>query len=578
MRRETAMAIVLLAQLAACVGGTDGKTPEDTGKPADSHAETGDSGQTDSPGDTTHSGDTSETGETGLVIDTGTRVDADGDGYYAAEDCDDSDAAINPGAEELWDDGTDQDCDGDDACDTDGDGQDRAECGGEDCDDHDTDQIAEDDEDELALGVGPVCGTAYVSAVMYGEDKGDAIGNTTSYGDINGDGLTDLLIGAASKSVVGTQSGVGYVVYSPVTGEKSLADADAMILGSSDEAYGGTLWGLGDTNGDGYDDLVNTPIVSGEAIVNLFLGPLEGEIAAESGDATFTNGERYTYALTAGDVTGDGLADMLVEEFSTSGTPFQVNLLEGPMSDALTDADAVVTIIDSGTDDNYYAIRMGDTNADGQDDFVLLCQDSRTIYLILGGASGTLDVDDADSSWTLLGWIMVHKGGDLNADGYDEIIVNDQDADSAAGIENAGAAWIYLGPIADGAVDETDPYASWEGEDAGGGLSVGASGFDSNGDGADEFLLHDTGHSTDAERIVLSVDMGTYTTSDAGWTIMPYDEPYADSLGSLRSSAAGDTNGDGYGEVLFGESTWGRDSSSTGSGEGAVWLFLGGDY
>ena len=144
----------------------------------------------------------------------------------------------------------------------------------------------------------------------------------------------------------------------------------------------------------------------------------------------------------------------------------------------------------------------GDTNADRQDDFVLLCQDSRTIYLILGGASGTLDVDDADSSWTLLGWIMVHKGGDLNADGYDEIIVNDQDADSAAGIENAGAAWIYLGPIADGAVDETDPYASWEGEDAGGGLSVGASGFDSNGDGADEFLLHDTGHSTDAERIV----------------------------------------------------------------------------
>lgn len=86
-----------------------------------------------------------------VSAETGPCEDGDGDGYGTAAstgcppgqppDCDDADAAVHPGADEVCGDGVDQDCDGvDPACacaDADGDGFDDADCGGDDCDDAD---------------------------------------------------------------------------------------------------------------------------------------------------------------------------------------------------------------------------------------------------------------------------------------------------------------------------------------------------------------------------------------------------------------------------------------------------------
>lgn len=83
-------------------GAACGDKAEETGAPVGDGGGTGD---TDTDGG--DSGDSGDDGETGVEPP----VDADGDGYFEDEDCDDTNEAIFPGAEETWDD-VDQDCDG----------------------------------------------------------------------------------------------------------------------------------------------------------------------------------------------------------------------------------------------------------------------------------------------------------------------------------------------------------------------------------------------------------------------------------------------------------------------------------
>lgn len=75
-------------------------------------------------------------------------------------------------------------------------------------------------------------------------------------GDVDGDGFADVLVGAPGNDALGTDAGAAYLLYGPVAGEVALGSADVVLRGTfaGDEA-GYALAGGGDLDGDGLPDL-----------------------------------------------------------------------------------------------------------------------------------------------------------------------------------------------------------------------------------------------------------------------------------------------------------------------------------
>ncbi|CAM9964198.1 unnamed protein product [Ectocarpus sp. 6 AP-2014] len=160
---------------------------------------------------------------------------------------------------------------------------------------------------------------------------------------MNGDGLSDFIIGAPEGGTTGEFDGEAYVIF----GQENLADSDTVmldtdldgtvgfsILGPSDDAYAGSsVAGIGDVNSDGYDDVIvgafgDVPdgrYRAGAAYV--VFGRAEGDFAAayDLRSADIVDGQTATSLLglraedatgigvgPAGDLNGDGVPDIWV--------------------------------------------------------------------------------------------------------------------------------------------------------------------------------------------------------------------------------------------------------------------------
>ena len=277
-------------------------------------------------------------------------------GFAPPGDCDDDDGGVSPSADELCDD-VDQDCDGDIdesawdaptwALDLDSDGfGDPAwavtRCDGppgyvpdaQDCDDGDPAvnplgvEVCGDGLDGDCDGrAGPSCGpggdglVSEATARLLGASAGDAVGYAVSFaGDLDGDGLQELLIGAPSVTVSTRGDGAAYLVLGgSLGGDRSLADADAVLIGEGRNAAAGTaLAPAGDLDGDGLPDVWVGASTDGRGgpsagAVSLLSGTSRG--AVDLGDAAFTllGDEQEAYlggVLARLDLNGDGAWDL----------------------------------------------------------------------------------------------------------------------------------------------------------------------------------------------------------------------------------------------------------------------------
>jgi hypothetical protein len=149
-----------------------------------------------------------------------------------------------------------------------------------------------DERDDFVLGCLD-CNAAYVftdapdatigldsaSAVWAGENANDYAGwSVASAGDVNRDGLADILVGAKGNDFGHANAGAAYLLYGPFSGEQVLDTANAKFYGAQNNEQAGTLvLGGGDIDGDGFlEILVGSPLTDSPyedaGRVSLFFG------------------------------------------------------------------------------------------------------------------------------------------------------------------------------------------------------------------------------------------------------------------------------------------------------------------
>ena len=313
---------------------------------------------------------------------------------------------------------------------------------------------------------------------------GTAGRSVASAGDVNGDGFMDVIMGGAGES---------YVVFGKASGFAPSINL-ANLNGTTGFKLSGAPVGLsvasaGDVNGDGIADLIMgaptagphgtnsgaTYVVFGKAsgfAANIDLSSLDGTTGFKlSGVAT--NDLTGFSVASAGDINGDGFSDLIVGAPGVGNSSGAAYVVFGKASGFaanvdLANLDGTTGFKLSGVTSKDYSSRSvasaGDVNGDGFSDLIVGAQGADSGgnnrgagYVIFGHASGfaaNIDLSslDGNSGFELVGvtdfdetGLSVASAGDVNHDGFADLIVGADGVDKNA--DNAGASYVVFGSL-----------------------------------------------------------------------------------------------------------------------------------
>jgi hypothetical protein len=399
-------------------------------------------------------------------------------------------------------------------------------------------------------------------ATFYSGVSGALAGSSVAKaGDVNGDGVTDVVIGAPQASTptpapARKENGAAYVVFGPF-GPRQVIDLDNLgthgfkLIGGADLEpdkmhFGSAVAGLGDVNGDGKDDVAITSERGGKLNTNAYKGYVAvvlGSTSTATIDMRDGIGSRgflvnlpnpyYPHSLLSvagiGDVNGDGLRDLAI------GDPVYY------------DKDSA-SCTDCARGDVYVVFGRTDTTPLEAD--------------TLGPAGYRIQ---GHSTRSYLG-VGVGGAGDLNHDGRADLVIGEPQCIANTSPCDGGLVYVLYGKPDTTTVDLSQPLDSARGFRIAGpvgpnglGTTVAAPG-DVNGDGRDDLLLgapYTSGNARTGngaayvvflpEHPPASTDLGAIGTNAA----LIQGAADGDALGT-SIAAAGDIDGDGHADVAVG--------------------------